>query len=139
VVDGSKNQKMYIATGGIIGSLAFASFYFLDGLPASLLTIMLLGFSHSFVFVSQAAYLLKLKVTEELGPGKGIATFRLVNRIGQTLGPVAFGWLIAVSDFNKGAYYFGFFYLLITAFFVGLGQSDREIALSDNQVRSQTR
>lgn len=128
LVDGSKNQKLYIAAGGIIGSLAFASFYFFDGLPASLMTMTMLGFSHSFVFVSQAAYLLKLNVTQELGSGKGIATFRLINRIGQTLGPVVFGWLIAISDFNKGAYYFGFFYLLITAFFVGLGQGDREIA-----------
>lgn len=132
-VDASENKKMYIFAGGILGSLAFLCFYFFNGIFASIVAILLLGFSQSFVFVSQATYLLKLRVSKELGDGKSVAIFRSANRIGQTIGPILFGCLIITMDISKGLIYLGISYLIITIFFLFFTQSDKEIAASESQ------
>ncbi|MCP4104276.1 MAG: MFS transporter [Desulfobacteraceae bacterium] len=129
-IDASENKKTYIIVGGIFGSMAFISFYIFEGLLAVIVAILLLGFSQSFVFVSQATYLLKLKVTKEIGEGKGVAIFRSANRIGQTIGPILFGWLIVAMDINRGVAFLGLFYLFITVLLFFLIRTDKKIAVT---------
>jgi predicted MFS family arabinose efflux permease len=116
-IDASENKKMYVVASGILGGLAFITFYFLGGIGASIIAVLILGISQSFVFVSQNAYILKLKITKEMGEGKALGLFRSVSRFGQVIGPVLFGWLIVTMDIHKSIAYFGMFYLFITILF----------------------
>ena len=127
-IDASENKKAYMIFGGILGALAFIVFHFFHGLTASVVAIILLGLCNSFVFVSQAAYLLKLKSTHDVGQGKAIAAYRLANRLGQVIGPITFGWLIVATDIKMGMTYVGLFYLFLTVLFFLFAQSDSEIA-----------
>jgi len=130
-VDASKGRKGFIVISGILGSMAFISFYFFKGILATSLTVLLLGLSSSFGFASQSAYALKLKVTQELGRGKAMGIYSSANRIGQVLGPVTFGWLLIAAGSGRGVIYFGLVYLFITLLFFLFAQNDGKMAVSD--------
>ena len=131
-VDASKGRKGFIVVSGILGSMAFISFYFFKGILATSLTVLLLGLSSSFGFASQSAYALKLKVTEELGRGKAMGIYSSANRIGQVLGPITFGWLLIAAGSGKGVIYFGVVYLFITLLFFLFAQNDSKMAVTDD-------
>jgi len=126
-IDASENKKAYMVFGGILGAMAFMVFHFFHGLTAAVVAIILLGLCNSFVFVSQAAYLLKLKSTHDVGQGKAIAAYRLANRLGQVIGPLTFGWLIVATEIKVGMTYIGLFYLFLTVLFFLFAQSDSKI------------
>jgi predicted MFS family arabinose efflux permease len=127
-VDASNNKKSYIILAGLLGSLAFTSFYFLGGIIAAAFAIMMLGLAASFGSGSQNAYMLKLSVTHELGQGKAMGMYRSANRVGQVVGPMIFGGLIITRDLNEGITYFGAVYLLATIFFFIIAQKDQKAA-----------
>lgn len=132
-IDASDNKKGYMIMGGLLGGLAFTIYYFFQGFFATVIAIFLLGFSHSFVFVAQAAYLLKLKVTRELGSGTAIAIFRVVNRLGQVIGPFVFGGLIIAPEIGKSMTLVGIGYLVLTILFMLVSQSDKRILEMEKQ------
>ncbi|QTA93918.1 MFS transporter [Desulfonema magnum] len=124
-VDASENKKVYIVLTGILGSLGFINFYFFGGLPATALTVFLLGLSGS-ANVSRV-YALKLGVTRELGTGRAIGIFTIAEKTGQVIAPMVFGWLIAETEFHKGLIRFGVAYLFATMLFMFLSRGDRKI------------
>jgi len=130
-VDASRGRKGFIVISGILGSMAFISFYFFQGIVATSLTVLLLGLSSSFGFASQSAYALKLNVTQELGKGKAMGIYSSANRLGQVLGPVTFGWLLIVAGSGNGVIYFGLVYLFITLLFFLFAQNDSKMAIAD--------
>ncbi|MBN1932022.1 MAG: MFS transporter [Desulfobacterales bacterium] len=130
-VDASPKKQLYIFLGCVLGSCAFLVFYFLEGLLAAVLAILMLGISSSFVLVTQTTYALKLKVTQELGDGKAIGIFRSTSRVGQVLGPIIFSWLIA-TNINVGITYFGIAYLLTALLFFLFTQKDQKIAVVED-------
>ena len=54
-VDASNDKKSWIFVGCLLGSAAFLVFTFFDGVPATMLAILLLGLSSSFVLSSQTS------------------------------------------------------------------------------------
>jgi len=125
-IDASKDKKTYIAVGGILGSLALITFYFIDGLAGTAIAMLFMGLSNSFNFASQTAYLLRLKVTQDLGIGKALAILRSLGRSGQVFGPIIFGWIIANTEIIKGVTYLGFAYLFITVLFLLIAREDEK-------------
>jgi predicted MFS family arabinose efflux permease len=123
-VDASRNKKMYIFFGCTLGSMAFLTFHVLKGIAAATLAVLLLGLSSSFVFASQSAFALMLKVTQELGQGKAIGIFCSTGRIGQMIGPLVFSVIIVATDINQGITYLGIAYLLTALLFLLLTQRD---------------
>lgn len=125
-VDASQNKVLYIFTGCILGSFALLIFMVMDGIPAAILAVLLLGFSSSLVLASQSAYALKLNVTKELGEGKAIAIFRSTSRIGQMLGPIVFSMVIVATNTQTGITYLGAAYLVMAFLFILVAQSDKK-------------
>lgn len=126
-IDASVNRKLYIFANGILASSAFIIFYFLKGIFAGVIAVLLLGISQSFSFSSQNAYMLKLRVTKELGGGKAIAIFRSASRIGQVTGPIIFGWLTLSIGISEGITCFGFAYLVAILLFFLFAQNDSKL------------
>lgn len=123
-VDASSNKKYYIFMGCILGSMTFLTFYFCNGLVATIVGVFLLGLSSSLVIASQSAYLLKLKVTRNLGDGKAIGIFRASSRVGQALGPIIFSGLIVGTKIENGIGQIGLMYLLTALLFLLMTQRD---------------
>jgi predicted MFS family arabinose efflux permease len=131
-VDGSNNKKIYILLGCFLGSMALITFYFLEGIIAAIVAVLLLGFSSSFVLASQSVYALKLKVTKELGEGKAIGIFRSTSRVGQMLGPIVFSAVIAATNINTGITFLGIAYLLTALIFLLVTQSDLKAVIMED-------
>ncbi len=124
-VDASCDKKLYIFIGCVIGSLTFLIFHFVNGLPAAIIAVFLLGLSSSFVIASQGAYLLNLQVTQRLGPGKAIGFFRATSRVGQALGPLVFSALMVSPNVSEKITQFGLIYLLTAFLFLLLSFRDQ--------------
>ena len=131
-VDSSNNKKVYILLGCFLGSMALITFYFLEGVVAAIVAVLLLGLSSSFVLASQSVYALKLKVTKELGEGKAIGIFRSTSRVGQMLGPIVFSAVIAITNINSGITFLGIAYLLTALLFLIVTQSDLKAVLMED-------
>jgi predicted MFS family arabinose efflux permease len=133
--DASENKKAYIIIGGILGGLAFVSFYFsvsfLRGMIATSLTVLLIGISAAFADSSRSSYVLKLQAAQELGAGKAMGVLSSSARIGQVLGPVVFGGFMATAGMNKGILFLGAAYLLLTFLFFVIARKDRELKIED--------
>jgi len=126
-VDASNDKKSWIFVGCLLGSAAFLVFSIFDGVPATMLAILLLGLSSSFVLSSQTAFALQLAVTKELGQGKAIAIFRSTSRAGQALGPIVFATLIGAMGMRDGIVALGIFYLVAATMFLLVTQKDKHM------------
>ena len=123
-IDTWPSRKPFIVISGVFGGLAVFAFCLVGGLAGIALSAFFLGVSSSFGFSSQSAYLLRLRVTQELGKGRALGIYSSVNRIGQVLGPITFGWLIVTIGISQGIMYFGIGYALMTLLFLLMAQND---------------
>jgi predicted MFS family arabinose efflux permease len=121
-IDASDNKRLFVFMGCVLGGCAFLSFYFLTALVATVIAVFLLGLSSCLVLASQTTYALTLDVTQQLGQGRAIGIFRASSRIGQMLGPLLFGWLMATADIHQGLTYFGLAYMATAVLFILLTQ-----------------
>ena len=126
-VDASNKKRLYIFNGCILGSLAFMTFNFIEGIIAAAIAALMLGLSSSFVLASQSAYTLRLKVTEELGAGKSIGIFRSTSRGGQVLGPIVFSSIILMTNIESGITILGIGYLGFALIFLLLTIKDKKL------------
>ncbi|MCP4350202.1 MAG: diaminopimelate epimerase [Desulfobacterales bacterium] len=121
-IDRSRDKKKYIVIGGILGSLAFISFYFTEGLAAAVVAAFFLGLSTSFNTAAQIAYVTELKITQGFGEGKALGILRSLGRSGQVLGPIVFSWIIVSAEINSSMASLGIFYVFITILFLFMSQ-----------------
>jgi predicted MFS family arabinose efflux permease len=111
-VDRSENKKAYIALSGILSGLGLMTFYFFGGFLATALVIIMIGLSSSFGISSRTAYVLSLRITQEVGVGEAMGTYRALERLGQVLGPLALGAAITVVGIERGvAVVWGVFFI----------------------------
>ena len=122
--DLSDDKRLFVFAGCILGSLTFLIFYFIQGIFAAILALLLLGLSSCFVLSSQSAYLLSLQVTHSFGQGKAVGIFRSTSRLGQALGPIVFSGLILAQNLENGIIFFGLIYLLTALLFFLFTQRD---------------
>ena len=130
-VDESKNKKMFIVLSGILGASAFVIFYNFSGIAATAAAALLLGLSSSFGMVSQSAYILDLKITQDLGAGKAMGLYRSAIRLGQVFGPLMFGWIMVTMEIQKGIFCFGLAYLAVAILFICFGQSNTAVTATE--------
>lgn len=128
-VDASPDKRLYVFTGCLLGSMTFLIFYIFEGILAAILGVILLGLSSSFVLASQSAYVLQLPVTRHLGEGKAIGIFRSSSRIGQALGPMVFGAVMAGGNIQHGIAFFGLMYLMTAFLFLLMNQRTARTAV----------
>ncbi len=126
-INSAASKKLAIFTGCLLAGAAFLSFNTLDGPLAVAVAVLVLGVSHSLVLSSQSAYVLAFKASRELGEGKAMGIFESSDRIGQILGPIAFGCVIVATDIERGVTYFGYAYVAMAFIFWLLTRNDRHM------------
>ena len=114
-IDRSRFKARYIFLSGVISSLGLMVFYFYGGMVAAVLAVLILGLAGSFE--AATPYVLGLEITKKLGSAKAIAILSSVEKLGQVLGPIIFGWLILGKPGNTSLYYMGIACFIIALLF----------------------
>ncbi len=118
LADRVENKKVFISLGGLLGTVAMLSFYFLSGFWAVLASILLLGISVSISAASRNVFVLNLPISREIGMARTMGVYRTVDKLGQTLGPILLGLAVATLGINQAVVAMGLGYALLTLFFV---------------------
>lgn len=97
--------RWFVTVGGYGAALSMFVIYFFDNTPGLLVSISLLGIAHAIGVSPQLALINDFckDVVQEVGSGTTTGIFRLIERIGNVLGPIIAGILIAQFGF-KGAF-----------------------------------
>lgn len=102
IVDRSDRKYRHLAVAGLVAAVSVGALMILDGIVAATLAVMLLGLSNAILSNAQGAYALELPATERYGAARAMGIYNVVERIGQVLGPVSLGIVIAVWGRNAG-------------------------------------
>lgn len=102
IVDRSDRKYRHLAVAGLVAAVSVGALMALDGIVAATLTVMLLGLSNAILSNGQGAYALELPATERYGAARAMGIYNVVERIGQVLGPISLGIVIAVWGRSAG-------------------------------------
>ena len=127
MVDAAGNRRLAVFLGSVLGGLALMVFQVLDGIPATLLAMALLGVSSSLVLSAQSALLLSLPVAQMLGRSTAIGMFRASSRLGQVLGPIVVAGVLVTLDtsMETGIALIGLAYLVTSLAFLATSGEPR--------------
>ncbi|MFC4159104.1 MFS transporter [Chitinimonas lacunae] len=118
------HQRWFVGIGGYMAALAMLAIYLEDNTFGVALSITLLGVAHSIGVSPQLALVGDFckDVVREVGMGTATGIFRLIERLGNVLGPLIAGLLITHYGF-KGAFYgIGILCLVCATLFTGFFQ-----------------
>ena len=95
-------RRWFVVVGGYVGVLGLAALYFLDGTLGVVLSVTCIGIAHAIGVPPQLALVGDScrEVVKQVGQATAAGIFRLVERLGNVLGPIVFGLLIAFFDFK---------------------------------------
>lgn len=122
LVHKTPRKALMIFWGGLAGALAMLTFTVLPPFAASLTGAVLLATATCFNVPAQSAYLLQLDIAQAIGVDQTMGLLNAMTRIGQVLGPLCAGALIATVGVNVGALWAGLAYVGINALFLALAQ-----------------
>lgn len=122
LVHKTPRKALMIFWGGLAGALAMLSFTVLPPFAASLSGAVLLAAATCFNVPAQSAYLLQLDIAQAIGVDQTMGLLNAMTRIGQVLGPLCAGALIATVGVDVGALWAGLAYIGINALFLALAQ-----------------
>jgi predicted MFS family arabinose efflux permease len=95
---GSKiSIKKSIIAANLVYALAILVFGFGVSATAAIAAVLLIGFSDSFGLAAQSSYFLSFDATKQVGNGISISAFSVFYKLGQMIGPLVFGGLIALG------------------------------------------
>ncbi|NHQ86633.1 MFS transporter [Iodobacter sp. HSC-16F04] len=98
--------RWFVSIGGYAAAAAMFIIYFFDSTAGLLASITLLGIAHAIGVSPQLALINDFckEVVQEVGGGTTTGIFRLIERLGNVLGPIIAGVLISQFGFN-GAFF----------------------------------
>ncbi|MBI5592726.1 MAG: MFS transporter [Deltaproteobacteria bacterium] len=102
-------RKYHLFAGGVISGLSMIAYYFYSGFGPTLFVVVMLGVSHSLSVSSQAALISETDTVKNAGAGTGMGVFRFWERLGNVLGPIVMGFLIARAGYESSAVALGIF------------------------------
>jgi MFS-type transporter involved in bile tolerance (Atg22 family) len=102
IVDRSNHKYRHLAVAGLIAAVSVGALMALNGIAAATLAVTLLGLSNAILSNAQGAYALELPATERYGAARAMGIYNVVERLGQVLGPVSLGIIIAVWGRSAG-------------------------------------
>ncbi len=117
-VDRTDRKKLFIVLGGLVGGGGLMSLYFHSGQMAVMLAVFLMGVSGSLVGSAQSAFALKLGIIQRVGVGKAMSVQRAADKLGQMLGPLVLGAIIATVGIGNGVAMVGLLFFLTTFLFL---------------------
>jgi MFS family permease/HAMP domain-containing protein len=94
--------RWFVSVGGFAAAAAMFIIYFFDSTSGLLASITLLGIAHAIGVSPQLALINDFckEVVQEVGVGTTTGIFRLIERLGNVLGPLIAGLLISQFGFN---------------------------------------
>lgn len=95
--DRLRSRLPLVLSGGILGALAIAQMAIMPTLTGMMISIGLLGLAHATSVPSQLSFITETNkaMCERLGLGQVVGIFRLMERVGNILGPIIAGLFIA--------------------------------------------
>jgi predicted MFS family arabinose efflux permease len=117
-VDRAKDKRVFIALGGLTASVGLIMLNYQQGFFAILVAVFMLGIASSLGNAAQSAFILKFDVTERLGSGTASSIQRAADKLGQMLGPLVVGGLVARLGIENGIVAAGVILLVASLLFV---------------------
>lgn len=101
--DRFKSRLPLILFGGTLGALAIAIPAAMPSLVGLMISIALLGMAHAIAVPSQLTFITETNQTlcARLGLGQVVGIFRLMERVGNILGPIIFGLFISLFGITQ--------------------------------------
>ena len=101
--DRFKSRLPLILFGGTLGALAIAIPAAMPSLVGLMISIALLGMAHAIAVPSQLTFITETNQTlcSRLGLGQVVGIFRLMERVGNILGPIIFGLFISLFGITQ--------------------------------------
>lgn len=102
LVDRSQRKYLHLTLAGLMAAASVGALFALDGIAAATIAVTLLGLSNAILSNAQGAYALELPATERYGAARAMGIYNVTERIGQVMGPVSLGAVIAIWGRNAG-------------------------------------
>lgn len=114
--------RWFISIGGYAAAAAMFIIYSFDSTAGLLAAITLLGIAHAIGVSPQLALINDFckDVVQEVGSGTAAGIFRLIERLGNVLGPIIAGVLISQFGFNGAFLGIGIISLVCTTIFTAI-------------------
>lgn len=116
-VDGIQNKRIPVVMGGFLGGLALLSFLFLKSVALFVIVLVLFALSGGMSYGARISTISESPAVKSLGSGKALGVFNSFERIGNTVGPIAVGGMIATFGLTAAISNLGIIYLLGTILF----------------------
>ncbi len=117
-VDRARDKRIFIALGGVTASVGLILLNYQQGFLAILIAVFMLGIASSLGNAAQSAFILKFDVTEKLGSGTASSIQRAADKLGQMLGPLVVGGLVARLGIENGIVAAGLILLVASFLFI---------------------
>ena len=131
-VDRSRDKKLYLTLNGFLAGVGLLTFYFFQGFVATIIVIFMLSIANSIGYAAQAVFILDTDVAKKLGAGKTMSIYRTTDKIGQVLGPLVIGAMIAAVGIEQGMVYAGLLYLFLSLLFILLARNAKPAVLQED-------
>ena len=101
--DRFKSRLSLVLFGGTLGALAIAIPAAMPSLVGLMISISLLGMAHAIAVPSQLTFITETNqaLCARLGLGQVVGIFRLMERVGNILGPIIFGLFISLFGITQ--------------------------------------
>jgi predicted MFS family arabinose efflux permease len=117
-VDRASEKRIFIALGGLTASIGLILLNYQQGFLAILIAVFMLGLASSLGNAAQSAFILKFEVTDRLGSGTASSIQRAADKLGQMLGPLVVGGLVARLGIENGIVAAGLILLIASLLFI---------------------
>lgn len=105
--DRLKSRLPLVLSGGTLGAVAIAELACVPSLTGVLISISLLGVAHAISVPSQLTFITETNqaLCQRLGLTQVVSIFRLMERVGNILGPIIAGLFIAIFEIPQAFFW----------------------------------
>lgn len=125
LVGNSLRKGPLLFWAGILSALSVACFCFLPPLPASVAGSILLGLATGLNIPAQSEFLLELDIARAIGVDQAMSLLDALQRVGQVIGPVCVGAVMAIMSVDDAARWAGIILVAISLLFLLLVRPTR--------------
>ena len=121
-VDKSTDKHALLVAGGFLCIGGIAALLLFDGLTAAFVSVALLALCNSIVSSAQGTYALEMPAAARIGSARTMGIYNVAERLGQMLGPVTLGQVIALWGVNSGLFGMAAVFVALNLLFALLGR-----------------
>lgn len=102
LVDASPRKHRALTVAGLLGAASVAALLAGSGIGVAVAAVCLLGMSNAVASSGQGTYALQLPAAAIMGRSRTMSLYNVMERVGQVLGPVSFGVVLAMWGRDAG-------------------------------------